>query len=838
MDVLPELLWELPDNRVSVHRYHYYDHLTERFVSAYSDTIARWCGEHNIAMTGHYMSEPTLYSQTLRLGEAMRCYRGQQIPGIDILCGDPEYSTVKQAVSVARQFGRDAVISELYGVTHWDFDFKGHKLQGDWQAALGVTVRCHHLAYMSMEGEAKRDWPASINYQSPWYGEYPYIENYFARINTVMTRGKAVVNVGIIHPIESYWIHYGPVAETKGIRDQLDEGYQTLLKWLLFGTIDFDLLSEALIGEQTGEWKLPCSVVTEYGRVCLKVGKMVYQTILVPGLHTIRSTTLDLLEEFSKAGGKLLFAGNVPGLVDAEPSKRVFALAGKTNVIPYSQNDILEALEEDRIISIRFQDGRKADQLFYQLREDMEENHSTEEDHSMEEGSKEVKWLFVCHVNRRKNRTDQAEHLEVRIRGEYDITCYDALTGTTHEPDVKKANGFTVRTVTMYGEDSFLWKLTGCRKNTETLHCMDNGAAPINLMKQNKADGKYKIRTGKAIGKYGLVAGPAPDAASPSTMLECSSSILKAPRIIKIIPEPESYCLEEPNVLCLDAAAWQLDDGQRMPVTEILRLDNQIRTALHYPRRQDAFKQPWRIPEAPELNKVTLYYIIDSVITVDTVKLAMERPDKAGIWLNGSPCCEKQDGYYVDSFIRTVPLNGLQKGQNELVLEIPFGRKTNLENIYLLGEFGVEAKGTKAIITRKPEKLYFGDITRQCMPFYGGNLTYNMTFSLEEEQEISIRVPHFSSPVLKVNLDGRSLGLIAFSPHTIFAGKVAKGSHRLEICTFGNRFNTFGTLHNCNEEYKWYGPDSYRTKDSEWSEAWCLRPFGILSRVEILEGHF
>ena len=85
-------------------------------------------------------------------------------------------------------------------------------------------------------------------------------------------------------------------------------------------------------------------------------------------------------------------------------------------------------------------------------------------------------------------------------------------------------------------------------------------------------------------------------------------------------------------------------------------------------------------------------------------------------------------------------------------------------------------------------------------------------------------------------MDGRSVGLIALAPHTLRAGKLSAGRHLLEICAFGNRFNTFGTLHNCNEEYKWYGPDSYRTRGSEWSEAWCVRPAGILSRVEILEG--
>lgn len=72
-------------------------------------------------------------------------------------------------------------MSESAGVTNWDFDFKGHKLMGDWQAALGITVRVPHLAWMSMKGEAKRDYPSSINYQSPWYKEYHCIRRSFLK---------------------------------------------------------------------------------------------------------------------------------------------------------------------------------------------------------------------------------------------------------------------------------------------------------------------------------------------------------------------------------------------------------------------------------------------------------------------------------------------------------------------------------------------------------------------------------------------------------------------------------------------------------------------------------
>lgn len=150
------------------------------------------------------MNEWTLYSQTMAVGEVMRPMKYFTLPGMDMLCDRRELSTAKQVQSIARQMGREGVMSEIYGVTGWNFDFRNHKLAGDWQAALGVTVRVPHLSRVSMEGEAKRDYPASIGYQSPWYQEYSYIEDHFARLNTAMTRGKPKVAVGIIHPIESY----------------------------------------------------------------------------------------------------------------------------------------------------------------------------------------------------------------------------------------------------------------------------------------------------------------------------------------------------------------------------------------------------------------------------------------------------------------------------------------------------------------------------------------------------------------------------------------------------------------------------------------------------------
>ena len=243
---IPELIWELPDG-VSQTRYRFHDHVCRRFADAFAFNIGSWCDSHGIKLTGHMMREPSLTSQTTAVGEVMRSLSAFSLPGIDMLADRREFTTAKQAASVAHQYGREGVMSELYGVTDWNYDVRGHKLQGDWQAALGVTVRVPHLAWVSMKGEAKRDYPASINYQSSWYKKYSYVEDHFARLNTALTRGRPLIRVGVIHPVESLCIHWGPSLQTEAARARLDGNFENVTNWLIFGGIDFDYISESLL---------------------------------------------------------------------------------------------------------------------------------------------------------------------------------------------------------------------------------------------------------------------------------------------------------------------------------------------------------------------------------------------------------------------------------------------------------------------------------------------------------------------------------------------------------------------------------------------------------------
>ncbi len=432
---LPELFWELADNKVSGIRYHFHDHVCERFVTAFADTCGDWCSKNNIMLTGHVMKEPTLESQTMAVSEAMRNYRAFQLPGIDMLANRHEYTTAKQAQSAAHQYGREGVMSELYGVTGWDYDFRGHKLQGDWQAALGVTVRVPHLAWVSMEGEAKRDYPASIGYQSSWYTEYAYIEGHFARVNTAMTRGTPDVKIGVIHPIESFWLHWGPSEQTALIRNQFDTNFKNVTDWLLFGCTDFDYISESLLPEQCAAGGAP-----------LKVGKMSYDVIIVPECETLRSTTLERLKAFHEAGGKLIFMGAAPKYINAseESVNKAIELYNNATRISFSRGALLAELAAYRTVDIRNSNGSLTENLFYQMRTDGED-----------------KWLFVVNAtDPYNNDVSRKQDILIYIPEYYSVELYDTLSGDIRKYPYKHKHGKTVVSYSLYQHDSILLKLT------------------------------------------------------------------------------------------------------------------------------------------------------------------------------------------------------------------------------------------------------------------------------------------------------------------------------------------------------------------------------------------
>lgn len=751
---MPEVIWDKSDGSPNTERYRFFMHATTLFAENYGDKIGKWCARNNLAFTGHYMEEPTLHSQMCALGEAMRHYKEFDIPGIDMLCNRKEFTTAKQAQSVVHQCGRKRMTSELYGVTGWEYDFRGHKFQGDWQAALGVTLRVPHLAWVSMRGSAKRDYPASINYQSSWYSEYRYIENHFARLNTALTRGVPHVNIAVIHPIESAWITFGVREYTSMQSDTIDRNFADITEWLLRGQADFDFVSESM---------LPDLYDGQKENFC--VGKMQYKAVVVPPIVTIRSTTLACLTEFAQKGGKVIVCGKCPECVDGTRSNAAQSLWNMATHVRFAQAELLQALEEEREVSIFGGNGEQKRDLIYNMRDD---------------GSN--KWLFIAHCDE-ASRNDGAdcckEKLRICIKGTYIPTLYDTLSGQIRAAEYYNENGSTVIQTTCYPFDSFLYMLS-----------------PRKEERRRQAISTETDATKKDI----------------------------------FVPDYVSYELSEPNVLVLDMPEWSRDGKHFEPREEMLRIDMRVRAQLHYPAANGFDVQPWRLSSLPPCESVWLRFTIESEIETEC-KFAYEYAEK--VILNGANVAVVRDGWFVDKEIYTMPLPRLRRGKNELVVRVPISERVSLENLFLLGDFGVKTLGSYAKIVAAAKRITFDALQKQGFPFYGANITYKIPFICKEDGTITVTDDFYIGALISARLDGKDVGKIVLPPYKLQIDGVKKGAHILELTLFGTRVNTFGGLHAA-VPIGWKGPNLWYTDGNMWSYEYRMQDTGIMKKPTIM----
>ena len=749
-EALPELFFHIPFRDGNAVKYQYYRHVSERFAESYMDNIGRWCAGKGLMLTGHLMGEDTLDTASAYNGDVMRLYREMQLPGIDLLFDKDSFTTAKQCQSVVRQYGKAGMLSEMYGVTGWDFTLAGHKRQGDWQACLGVTVRVPHLSWLTMKGEGKRDYPASIFYQSPWYREYKQVEDHFARVNTAMTRGTAQVRTAVLHPIESFWLISGSRAETSVERREMEQHFKELAEWLLTGSVDFDYLAESLLEE-----------LCEAGGAPLRVGKMTYDTVIVEDCVTLRPHTIRILTEFRRQGGRLIFMGQLPCLSLGKPSEAARLLAESGEQLSHSKAALYRLLRDQHDVFLRDKNGYLTEHLLYQLRKDGEDL-----------------WLFVVNTEKPElPHITREQKITIDVKGIYEPFLYDTQNGEIHHISYENRNGVTRIYATVYTNTSLLIKL-----------------------ERREQEGAYLEGTPK-----------------------------KLLREITVSSET-SFTLEEPNVLLLDMARFAVDGGALRETEEIMRVDEIVRQELGLTSRRSKVVQPWVLRDEPEDHTLKLQFCIESRIAYPKPLLALENPDKVSLTWNGESVENKDCGYYVDKYIRTVPLPPVRKGKNILEIVMPFGMRTDLENCYLLGSFGVTCVGRKAYITELPEKLSYGSVVPQGLAFYGGNIQYHTEIALEEASDVEMEISYFRGAMIKVLADGKEQGSILYAPFKLTIHDVEPGIHRFTYILYGNRYNTFSALHNLEADKKYVGitPDYWRSQGQKWAYEYQQRPMGIL----------
>ncbi|MFZ4776367.1 MAG: glycosyl hydrolase [Terrimicrobiaceae bacterium] len=800
---LPEVFFSPPGAPFSAVRYDFRRTLFELFKENFSERTGRWCAQHAIILTGHYYEE--LESQAETVGAQMPHYEDMGWPGIDMLTDRRRIDTVKQASSVAFQLGKERVVSELYGVTGWDWPLSGHRFQGEQQYLHGINFRCHHLTHYTLAGDGKRDYPASIFFHSPWWHLYRLVEDSFARLGAALAQGIPLHDILVLSPIRSTWGYYSGrhfcfSVEQETLHQELIAGTQKLISELVAHHWGWDFGDEYLLEkyatlENASRNGLAGPLTSRDGTLpVLAMGPMRYSTVIIPPVATISLGTLQLLARFAASGGRVLVVGNCPSHVDGSEDPRAQALTRDWLQVGDDTDALLSALRTvaSPLATVTSPSGEVA-QVEVELR-----------------GLPDAPDKQILFIQSQLRSEPQA--ITVTLPGLAPVILMDPLSGEQTELTTQRSGDLHTFSVTLPPGGSLLASLGIAVKED---HC------------------------------------PGPSLPSHGTSVTQPWWIFQDQVVVERIelPGPFPISLKESLTAPLDYARYAFDDEPLSELLPILEIDRRLRERLGIPRRIPFYEtaQPWlsyttgAVDLSPRgrLRLVTTFHVSEYPAELS---LALEYRDDYRLTLNGQPLAAPT-GFWLDEDFKTIPLTSqLRPGENELLLECQYRADFLLEDMYLVGSFGVRplVAGTPLApatftLTAPPRTLAAGSWIEQGLPFYSSGVRYHLSFPAPKRgQGVRLSFPRLQCTAAQVHCNGTTIAL-PWEPWCVdltpFLGSGDAGNRveaTLEV--IGSRRNILGPLHTVVTDHH-VGPDRFEPTTEGWRTDYQLSHYGLMGAV-------
>lgn len=776
-DYLPLLFFDGADSPMI--RHDYWRTMTELFGERYMKQLYDWCQENGLASTGHVLYENDLGYNIRVCGAAMPQYRYLHCPGIDIL-GEQcrEYLTVKQCTSVANQYGRRSVISETYGCTGWEFDFEGQKWLGDWQFVLGVTRRCQHMMLYSIAGCRKRDYPPVFNYQSPWWRYNRLMEDYFARLAACTTTGRPVRDILVLHPISSLWTQCACAPDEDLGRVDMNTGwsdrhitalnvegdrYNRLAELLVRAHRDFDFGDETILAEK--------------GRVTggvLSVGEAEYRTVIVPRVCSLFRSTLELLEEYRKQGGRLIWVGELPGMTEGRPDRGAQTLWESYGFDRVERDEDLPAALDrlcPRPLSVTDRLGSEAADILTMLRR------------AGEDGI-----LFAVNHDRKE------EHwVKFALPGACRVTAYDPWTGESRPVPAETTEKGVAFADTLPPASSRVYFLRAGGAE-ERVPCVPPYEHP------HRSEPLFAV-----LGPAAPFTRTAPNAL---VLDKCAYSLNGSP------------FSEETDL-------WRAQKEIRAALGM---------QQIYYngaPMRYLWTEGEKEKPGTPFELKLT-FTVRD--VPRGVCSLAMEKPGELEVLCNGQPC-RMDGGWYVDRAIRTIPLPQLVRGENVIRIRGLYRGDMELEDLFVIGDFAVSParelveEPDRLHFGDWCTQGYFhyaGDmIYHFTAPAYR-----------PEDGRVVLALGDYSAALAEITVNGQTAGHLfgkGYSTLDITA-LLRETENAIDIRLVGTNRNLFGPFHQTYTDCTRISWADFRTEGILYTPDYVLHPYGLMSQVKLLSG--
>ena len=312
------------------------------------------------------------------------------------------------------------------------------------------------------------------------------------------------------------------------------------------------------------------------------------------------------------------------------------------------------------------------------------------------------------------------------------------------------------------------------------------------------------------------------------------------------------------NAITLDKCIYRIDDGEWQSEIAVINLHN-------------------KVLELQKACKVEMKFTFKIAEEVDfeSIKLCMEDSQNFDISVNDMPYVFEDCGMFVDHAIRTSFIGKhLKVGENTITLTCQFTQSeelyyakftpgvhesilnkltydTELENIYLIGNFGVKMEGNYDLGERRclygskqfeliqsVEHVDISDITHQGFWFFTGQmmLSQRVNVELHSDRRYIVQFRRLNAPAARIYVNGNFAGNMIFSPYELDVTELLKdGENEIVIQMLSGNRNLLGPHHKPEGESYSVGPDSFSNKrgwtdDPElptWTDNYNFVLFGV-----------
>jgi hypothetical protein len=183
------------------------------------------------------------------------------------------------------------------------------------------------------------------------------------------------------------------------------------------------------------------------------------------------------------------------------------------------------------------------------------------------------------------------------------------------------------------------------------------------------------------------------------------------------------------------------------------------------------------------------------------VTAVVERPALFRVLINDKEVQAEPGEWWLDRAFGVYPVGAhIVSGRNKITVKArPFTIHTELEPVYLLGDFGLAA-AARGFEIRPASPLTVGSWKTQGWPFYGAGVRYKRTLILPPDApraDYRLRLGSWLGATAEVFVGGKRVGTAAFAPNEVdLTSALVPGPNEVSVVIYGTLRNTLGPFHN------------------------------------------